>query len=109
MQITAILADKGETVKLSYTQNVDPETSIGAEVAHKLQQDSSTSVTLGYQRRLRGGGLSKVKLDNNGELAMLYESDINLNPKTRFALSAGFDATNMEKAPKFGVNFNIKP
>ncbi|KAK9862808.1 hypothetical protein WJX84_012276 [Apatococcus fuscideae] len=108
-QITAILADKGETVKLSYAQNVDPETTIGAEVAHKLQGDSATSVVLGYQRRLRGGGLSKVKLDNSGELAVHYESDINLNPKTRFALSAGFDATNMEKAPKFGLAFNIKP
>ncbi|KAK9827789.1 hypothetical protein WJX74_002196 [Apatococcus lobatus] len=84
-QITAILADKGETVKLSYAQNVDPETTIGAEVAHKLQGDSATSVVLGYQRRLRGGGLP------------------------RFALSAGFDATNMEKAPKFGLAFNIKP
>lgn len=59
-----------------------------------------------YQRRLDNGSLSKVRLDNQGTVNVLYEQDIQKN--TKLAFSGLFDATNLEKAPKVGVAVDIK-
>ncbi len=58
-----------------------------------------------YQRRLDNGYLSKVRLDNQGTVNVQYEQDIQKN--TKLAFSGLFDASNLEKAPKVGVAFDI--
>ena len=59
-----------------------------------------------YQRRLQQGALAKVRLDNTGSLHVLYELEAQKNTKLSF--SSQFDATNLEKTPKFGVALDIK-
>ncbi len=104
-QAVLMLTDRGETVKASYTQNVDAGTTVGAEVIRSLTKET-TAFTLGYAKKLDSGALIKTRLDNTGLTSVLYEQE--LQPKTTVALSSQFDATDLNKAPKFGVAFGLK-
>lgn len=104
-QAALLLTDMGEAVKFSYAQNVDKDTVVGAEVVRHLTKET-TAFTLGYSKRLEGGALAKIRLDNTGMTSVLYEQE--LKPKTVVALSGQFDATNLDKAPKLGVALNMK-
>jgi voltage-dependent anion channel protein 2 len=98
------LVDMGETLKLSYAHNIDARSTAGAEVQRKLNKDL-TSFTLGYARRLDNGAITKYRLDNTGIASALYET--NLESKTKVALSAAFNALNLQQAPKVGVALNM--
>jgi voltage-dependent anion channel protein 2 len=105
-QVAALLADKGDTLKITGAHNIDASQGLAAEIARSLNKDEATIVTLGYQRRLQQGALAKVRLDNTGSLHVLYELEAQKNTKLSF--SSQFDATNLEKTPKFGVALDIK-
>lgn len=104
-QAALVLTDLGETVKFSYAQHVDPTATVGAEVIRSLTKET-TAFTLGYAKKLEGGALAKIRLENTGVTSVLYEQE--LHAKTVVALSGQFDATNLDKAPKFGMAFNMK-
>lgn len=104
-QASLMLIDRGETVKASFTHNVDSTMTVGGEVMHSLTK-STTGFTLGYAKKLDSGALFKARLDNTGLTSVLYEQE--LRPKTLVALSSQFDATDLNKAPKFGVAFGLK-
>lgn len=105
-QVAALLSDRGETLKITGAHNIDTRQALAAEIARSLNKDEATLVTLGYQRRLGNGSLTKVRLDNQGTVNVLYEQDVQKN--TKLAFSGLFDATNLEKAPKVGVALDIK-
>lgn len=104
-QASLMLIDRGETVKASFTHNVDSTMTVGGEVMHSLTKQT-TGFTLGYAKKLDSGALFKARLDNTGLTSVLYEQE--LKPKTLVALSSQFDATDLNKAPKFGVAFGLK-
>ena len=45
-------------------------------------------------------------MSNDGIASLLYEQD--LAPGSRIALSSQFDATDLSKAPKFGIALGLK-
>ena len=59
-----------------------------------------------YAKRLDSGALAKARLDNTGIASLLYETE--LKPLTKLALSSQFDATDLSKAPKFGLALDVK-
>jgi len=104
--VGALLKDMGNTLTVAYAHNVDASLSAGAEISKRLNEKEGTSFTLGVQKRLQNGSLVKVRLDNQGIASGLYETE--LKPMHKLALSAQFDATNMEKPPKVGFALDIK-
>lgn len=60
-QVAALVADKLETLKLSYAHNLTPSTTVGAEVTRKLST-SDTTFALAYARKLNNGALTKIKV-----------------------------------------------
>jgi voltage-dependent anion channel protein 2 len=103
-QVGAILTDN-DSLKASYTHNVDHVTSVGAEVTRMLNKES-TAFRLGYAKRFESGALGKIRLENSGVTSLLYQVDI--KPKTTLTHSLQFDATNVNLPPKFGLALDIK-
>ncbi len=60
------MADKLETLKLSYAHNLTPSTTVGAEITRKLPT-SDTTFALAYARKLNNGALTKIKVGCGGE------------------------------------------
>lgn len=69
MQV-ALNVNNADIAKLAYTHNLDRSASVGAEVSKKITDsaESPTKFTVGYAKRLQGGGLGKLRLDNSGVL-----------------------------------------
>ena len=47
-QVAALLADKGDTLKITGAHNIDASQGLAAEIARSLNKDEATIVTLGY-------------------------------------------------------------
>ena len=47
-QIALLLADRGETVKLTGAHNIDTRQALAAEIAKSVNKDEATLITLGY-------------------------------------------------------------
>ena len=62
--------------------------------------------TAGLSKRLEGGAVTKVKLDNSGLVSVLYEQD--LRGRTKMAVSSQFNALDLNAKPKFGFGYDIK-
>lgn len=105
-QASAVLLDLGKTVKLGYAHNVDAATVAGAEVTRALDGGAETVFAVGYGKRLPSGALAKVRAESTGLTSLLYEQE--LSPLSRLALCSQFDATNLDKPPKVGVNIALK-
>ena len=69
-----------------------------------LSQNKKQQV--GYGKRLPSGALAKVRAESTGLTSLLYEQE--LSPLSRLALCSQFDATNLDKPPKVGVNIALK-
>ncbi|KAK9828428.1 hypothetical protein WJX81_007295 [Elliptochloris bilobata] len=104
--VGVLLKDLGKVLTVSYAHNIDPTSSVGAEVTKKLEEKEATVFALGYAKRLDSGALAKARLDNTGIASLLYETE--LKPLTKLALSSQFDATDLSKAPKFGLALDVK-
>lgn len=101
----AILADKFDTLKVSYVHNVSKETSVGAEVARKMSK-GTVAFTMGASHTLEGGAVAKASLNNTGAISALYQVD--LKPKTTGIFSVCFDAKNLDKSAKMGMELKMK-
>eukprot|EP01026_Neomeris_dumetosa_P039958 TRINITY_DN32996_c0_g1_i1.p1 TRINITY_DN32996_c0_g1~~TRINITY_DN32996_c0_g1_i1.p1 ORF type:complete len:298 (-),score=29.22 TRINITY_DN32996_c0_g1_i1:191-1084(-) len=99
-----MFTDKGETIKAQVAHNMSSQSVAAAEVQQNLST-STTTFTIGYQTKLENGALVKVKMNNLGILAMLYEHS--LVPQTKVAACCQLDVTDLEKAPKYGFSVDI--
>ena len=63
----------GDALKASFAHNIDAYQSYGAEV-YKNAHSEDVNFLLGYSKRLRDGALTKVKVQNNGNVTLLYEA-----------------------------------
>mmetsp|Transcript_37048 Transcript_37048/g.116562 ORF Transcript_37048/g.116562 Transcript_37048/m.116562 type:complete len:136 (+) Transcript_37048:933-1340(+) len=104
--LSALLENKCDTVKVAYVHNLAAGTTVAAEVAHKLSK-GTTALTLGGEKKLEGNATAKGKIDSNGAVALSYQQT--LRPKNTLTLATAFDANNLDKSPKVGINFAIKP
>lgn len=100
--------NNSDLLKLAFTHNVDRTASVGAEVSKKVSDtaDSPTNFVVGYSKRLAGGSLAKLRLDNAGLASLLYSADI--QPNTRVTHSVQFNATNPNAPPKYGFALDLK-
>mmetsp|Transcript_38711 Transcript_38711/g.86097 ORF Transcript_38711/g.86097 Transcript_38711/m.86097 type:complete len:277 (+) Transcript_38711:122-952(+) len=103
-QVAAFLTDKASTAKLVYAHNVTKSQVVGAEVVRKLS-GGDTTFTLGYSKKLESGALTKVKIDNAGVLAALYETKLSTGEKVAGALQ--LQATDLSKPVKYGFSLDL--
>lgn len=104
MQAAAFVTDKLSTLKLAYAHNINPTTTVGAEVARKVS-GGDTTFTLAYAKKLAGGSLAKAKLESSGLLSLLYETKLSGGEK--LAGSLQLNATNFATAPKYGFALDL--
>eukprot|EP01024_Parvocaulis_polyphysoides_P038476 TRINITY_DN3455_c0_g3_i1.p1 TRINITY_DN3455_c0_g3~~TRINITY_DN3455_c0_g3_i1.p1 ORF type:complete len:274 (+),score=46.86 TRINITY_DN3455_c0_g3_i1:156-977(+) len=101
---TVMLTDKGNAIKAQFAQNMSPTSIAAAEVQQTLSS-STTTFTVGYQTKLSSGALAKIKLNNMGVMAMLYEHTI--QPGTKVSACYQLDVTNLDQPPKYGVAVDL--
>ena len=71
----------------------------------KNPKKTRKKLQVGYGKRLPSGALAKVRAESTGLTSLLYEQE--LSPLSRLALCSQFDATNLDKPPKVGVNIAL--
>lgn len=104
-QASVALTDAGEGLRGSFAHNIDAYQSYGAEVSKPARSNDATFL-LGYSKRLMDGALAKARIQNDGNVTLLYEAE--LKPKTKIGISGQFDATNPNTKPKVGFAFDLK-
>ena len=75
--MSVLLAGNG--LKGSFAHNIDAYQSWGAEVSKHANKDD-TAFLLGYSKRLVDGALTKARIQNNGNVTLLYEAVSRLLP-----------------------------
>lgn len=87
------------------THVVNPDTTIGGHVNHKLEKQV-TSTTIGGSHRIDLQTTVKARIDNTGVLAAVFEHQP--NPFLSFAMYADIDTTNLQtRKPNIGLTVSI--
>ncbi|GKV20070.1 hypothetical protein SLEP1_g30242 [Rubroshorea leprosula] len=106
--VSAILADKGDSLRVSYLHHVDHlnRGAVVGEIARKFSTNENT-LTVGCSYIVDPHTLVKAKLNNHGNLGTLIQHE--LRPKSYLTISGAFDTKALEKTPKFGLTLSLKP
>lgn len=102
--VAALLNDKQDVTAL-VAHGVRSDLTVGTEIVRNLSS-GETALSAGVARRLPSGALQKVKVAHTGVVSVLHEQA--LEGKSKIALSGQFDATDLTKAPKYGVGVDFK-
>jgi len=105
---SAILADKGDTIKVSGVYHLDEKqkASAVAEFTRKLSTNENT-LTVGGLYTVDPQTAVKARLNNTGKLAALLQHEV--KPKSLLTISGEFDTKALDRAPKFGLSLVLKP
>lgn len=103
-QIAATVADKGQTLRLSYAHNISLTQTVGAEIVRKLA-GGDTTFALGYHKKLDTGASTKFRLDNSGALSIGYETKLSGGEKVVAAVQ--LNTTDLGKPPKYGFGLDL--
>ncbi|KAH9305057.1 hypothetical protein KI387_009461 [Taxus chinensis] len=103
-----ILADKGDTVKASYTHMVNPvtKTSVAAEITHKISKNENT-FTVGSSHPVDHLTTLKTRVNNHGKLGALLQHE--WRPKSLVTISGEVDTKALDKSAKIGLALALKP
>ncbi|XP_065850118.1 mitochondrial outer membrane protein porin 4 [Euphorbia lathyris] len=102
-----LLADKGQTVKLSYIHAVNPCHSVAAEMTHRLSTYEN-SFTIGSSHAVDPLTMVKTRFSDNGKVGMLCQYE--WRPKSLVILSGEYDSkTAHASTPKLGLAIALKP
>ncbi|GLT77370.1 hypothetical protein SLA2020_489650 [Shorea laevis] len=106
--VSVILADKGDSLRVSYLHHVDHlnRGAVVGEIARKFSTNENT-LTVGCSYIVDHHTLVKAKLNNHGNLGTLIQHE--LRPKSYLTISGAFDTKALEKTPKFGLALSLKP
>ncbi|CAI9115963.1 OLC1v1016989C1 [Oldenlandia corymbosa var. corymbosa] len=106
--VSAILADKGDTIKASCFCHPDQlkRGTIAGEMSRKLSSKENT-LTMGGSYALDSQTLVKATLNNHGHLGALVQHE--LSPKSFLIISGSFDALAMDKTPRLGMAVSLRP
>ncbi|KAF4368660.1 hypothetical protein F8388_003361 [Cannabis sativa] len=105
---SVILADKGDSLRVLYLRHLNwlnGGAAVG-EVTRKFSTNENT-LTVGCSCVVDSNTTVKTKLDNNGNLGAVLLHRV--TPKAFLTVSGSFDTKALEKEPKFGLAFNLKP
>ncbi|EEF45012.1 mitochondrial outer membrane protein porin of 34 kDa [Ricinus communis] len=100
------LNDKGDSLKASYYQIVNPVHAVGAEVSHSFSTNENT-ITLGSQHALDPLTTMKTRVNNFGKASALFQHE--WRPKSFITVSAEVDTKAIESNPKIGLALALKP
>ncbi|PIA41442.1 hypothetical protein AQUCO_02200094v1 [Aquilegia coerulea] len=103
-----MLADKGETLKLSFIQSVNPVSgfTVAAEMTHKFTTYENT-FTFGTSCAVDASTLVKARASHNGKIGMLCQRE--WRPKSLVTFSAEYDSKAINAPPKLGLSVALKP
>lgn len=102
--LCAFLANKGQSVKMTYTQRLGEKSMLGAEVTKPLNGNGDAIATVGYVRLLDNGCMAKTKVNSLGICSLLWESKFE---NGKVALSGQFDANTLEKGARVGCSVEL--
>ncbi|KAL6883644.1 hypothetical protein ACP4OV_011058 [Aristida adscensionis] len=97
-----IMADKGDTIKVSGLYHIDmkQKASAVAEFTMKLSTNKNT-FTVGGLYKIDPQTTVKVRLSNSGRLAALLQHKV--KPKSHVMISGEFNTKALDRPPKFGL------
>eukprot|EP00252_Welwitschia_mirabilis_P004081 TRINITY_DN1426_c0_g1_i1.p1 TRINITY_DN1426_c0_g1~~TRINITY_DN1426_c0_g1_i1.p1 ORF type:complete len:278 (+),score=54.96 TRINITY_DN1426_c0_g1_i1:194-1027(+) len=100
--------DKGDAVKASYLQHIDPSknTTVGVEACHSISKNENT-FTLGAQHALDPFTMVKVRCNSHGKVAGLLQHE--WRPKSLITISGEVDSKALDATPKIGLSLALKP
>uniref|UniRef100_A0A0E0M6S8 Mitochondrial outer membrane protein porin 5 n=1 Tax=Oryza punctata TaxID=4537 RepID=A0A0E0M6S8_ORYPU len=103
-----ILADKGDTIKVSGLYHFDDNQKAAAvaELTRKLSTNENT-LTVGGLYTVDDRTIVKARLNNTGKLATLFQHAV--KPKSLLTISGEFDTKALDRPPKFGLALALKP
>ncbi|XP_006649583.1 mitochondrial outer membrane protein porin 5 [Oryza brachyantha] len=103
-----VLADKGDTIKVSGVYHLDDKkkTSAVAELTRRLSANENT-LTVGGLYTVDPQTSVKARLNNTGKLAALLQHEV--KPKSLLTISGEFDTKALDRPPKFGLALALKP
>jgi voltage-dependent anion channel protein 2 len=103
-----ILADKGDTIKVSGVYHLDEKqkASAVAELTRRLSTNENT-LTVGGLYTVDPQTTMKARLNNTGTLAALLQHE--LKAKSILTISGEFDTKALDRSPKFGLALALKP
>ncbi|MQM03482.1 hypothetical protein Taro_036270 [Colocasia esculenta] len=106
--VAVTLADKGDTLKASYLQqlNEKQKSAAVAEITRKFSTNENT-ITVGGLYELDAFTTVKTRFHNNGKLGALLQHQ--LKPNNVLTISGEFDTKALDKQPRFGLGLAIKP
>ncbi|KAL5706795.1 Mitochondrial outer membrane protein porin [Ranunculus cassubicifolius] len=106
--VSVILADKGDTLRASYVHYLgEPKKSAGvAEISRRISTNENT-FTVGGSHAFDQLTSVKAKLNNHGMLGALFQHEV--KPKSILTISGEVDTKALDKNPRFGLSFLLKP
>ncbi|XP_061355689.1 mitochondrial outer membrane protein porin 2-like [Gastrolobium bilobum] len=105
---SVILADKGDSMKVSYLHELDRLNGGAAvgEISRRFSTNENT-LTVGCSYVVDPQTVVKAKLNNHGNLGALLQHE--LTHKSFLTISGAFETQALEKSPKFGFSLLLKP
>lgn len=101
-----ISAQEKNEIGATYYQNVNIDTSVGAEVVFDTAHtDSKPKLTFGGQYKLHPDTVVKGKFDTNGILGLSYAQRFNKN--SRFIVGASVDTNNLSGKSSSNIGFSV--
>ncbi|XP_052206163.1 mitochondrial outer membrane protein porin 2-like [Diospyros lotus] len=105
---SVILGDKGDTIRASYVHHFDQlkKTAAVGEITRRFSTNENT-FTVGGLYAVDNLTVVKAKLNNHGRLGAVLQHE--RVPKSVLTISTEFDTKTLEKTPRFGLSFALKP
>ncbi|PPS18928.1 hypothetical protein GOBAR_AA01633 [Gossypium barbadense] len=103
-----ILGDKGDSIKASYVHYLDnlKKSAAVGEISRKFSTNENT-FTVGGAYAVDHLTLIKAKLNNHGRLGALLQHEV--IPKSLLTVSGELDTKSLDKSPRLGLAFALKP
>ncbi|TYG95156.1 hypothetical protein ES288_A11G245800v1 [Gossypium darwinii] len=103
-----ILGDKGDSIKASYVHYLDnlKKSAAVGEISRKFSTNENT-FTVGGAYAVDHLTLIKAKLNNHGRLGALLQHEV--IPKSLLTVSGELDTKSLNKSPRLGLAFALKP
>ncbi|KAG4121445.1 hypothetical protein ERO13_D11G208000v2 [Gossypium hirsutum] len=103
-----ILGDKGDSIKASYVHYLDnlKKSAAVGEIRRKFSTNENT-FTVGGAYAVDHLTLIKAKLNNHGRLGALLQHEV--IPKSLLTVSGELDTKSLDKSPRLGLAFALKP
>jgi voltage-dependent anion channel protein 2 len=114
-QVALAVSESGQLGTLSALHTVSHTTYVAVEVARRLDVEASkgatagaargASFTVGLQRKLASGALTKLKVDSSGVATGLYEQRVAAD--VALALTGQVDLANLGRPPAVGIMMKL--